>query len=79
MKRDQIVDCDLHFVCESNKAVCVSNGDMEINELGFEVRKDKWLPKSLIEYEINMTLQTVIVTMPYWLCEQEGFENDIES
>lgn len=77
MKRNQIVDCSLYFIRESRAAICVSNGDVEINELGMEIRVDKWLAKSLVEYEVDFNTREVTVTMPYWLCEQEGFENDI--
>lgn len=60
MSRKELYDASFEFLRETEKAICVTEGDdVEI-----------WLPKSQIEYERKAD-GSVEVTMPLWLAQEK--------
>ena len=63
MGRKTLHDDSYQFVRETEKAICVTDG-----------KKEVWLPKSQIEYELKQVTGTTFadVTMPEWLAIDKG-------
>ncbi|WP_457798125.1 hypothetical protein [Methylocystis sp. S23] len=61
--RSDIIDLDLHFHHETEKAILVSENG--IRDAG------QWLPKSRIEFERRAD-GSVVVSLPEWLAEEKG-------
>lgn len=60
MSRNSLVDLSLNLITETKEAILVSDG-----------KREAWLPKSQIEYEVGKDGIDVTVTLPAWMATQK--------
>lgn len=91
MAKKQVVDVDVYFIQDSEKAIQVTDGSTfwtgGSNGRGYEMVNRYWLPKSQIEYELRgawrhetkekIRVCDVIVTLPTWLCEEKRLDGSV--